>query len=330
MIQVKGLQKVVDQKTVLDIDSLRVRAGEIAALLGPVDSGQDVFFDLLTGRSRPTVGELRLAGFDPFAESAQFSQQVGVLFAENNLYQRQSALGNLKFYGRLRRLPSSRSTEVLAQIGLADQARILANKLPSSLARRLAFGRAILHHPSVLLLQEPFEKCDDVSVTLLSKVMLQLAADDVAILILAKEAANLSSLPDMVYRLEHGRVVDSYSPQEQERPDLPFMIPARLEGRVALVDPADILFVFAQDDRAVLQTAEGGLPTQFTLAELEKRLARSGFFRAHRSYLVNLQHVREVIPYTRDSFSLRLKDAAGSKIPLSKSAARELRELLGY
>ena len=134
----------------------------------------------------------------------------------------------------------------------------------------------------------------------------------------------------MVYRLEHGRVVDSYSPQEQERPDLPFMIPARLEGRVALVDPADILFVFAQDDRAVLQTAEGGLPTQFTLAELEKRLARSGFFRAHRGYLVNLQHVKEVIPYTRNSFTLVLDDEQETEIPLSKSAARELRELLGY
>jgi ABC-2 type transport system ATP-binding protein len=59
-------------------------------------------------------------------------------------------------------------------------------------------------------------------------------------------------------------------------------------------------------------------------------LARSGFFRAHRSYLVNLQHVKEVIPYTRNSFSLRLDDPQNTEIPLSKSAAGELRELLGY
>jgi ABC-2 type transport system ATP-binding protein len=72
------------------------------------------------------------------------------------------------------------------------------------------------------------------------------------------------------------------------------------------------------------------LPTHFTLNELEERLLRSGFFRAHRSYLVNLQHVKEVIPYTRNSFSLRLDDEAGTEIPLSKSAAGELRELLGY
>ena len=59
-------------------------------------------------------------------------------------------------------------------------------------------------------------------------------------------------------------------------------------------------------------------------------MSRSGFFRAHRAYLVNLQQVKEVIPYTRDSFTLRLKDAAGTEIPLSKSAERDLRDLLGY
>lgn len=108
------------------------------------------------------------------------------------------------------------------------------------------------------------------------------------------------------------------------------MIPAKQEGKVDLVDPTDILYVMAQDDRAFLQTAEDLLPTQFTLAELEKRLSRSGFFRAHRSYLVNLQHVKEVIPFTRNSFSLRINNAEGTLIPLSRSAAAELREILGY
>jgi len=100
--------------------------------------------------------------------------------------------------------------------------------------------------------------------------------------------------------------------------------------QIILVDPAEILYAFAQDDRAYLQTSEGKLSTQFTLADLEKRLVRRGFFRAHRGYLVNLQQVKEVIPFTRDSFSLRLKDIEGTEIPLSKSSERELRELLDY
>jgi ABC-2 type transport system ATP-binding protein len=99
---------------------------------------------------------------------------------------------------------------------------------------------------------------------------------------------------------------------------------------VALVNLADIFFADAKEGRTFLQTLEGRLPTQFTLAELENRLARRGFFRAHRSYLVNLQHVKEVIPFTRNSFSLRLDDQEGTLIPLSKTAAGELRDLLGY
>lgn len=66
------------------------------------------------------------------------------------------------------------------------------------------------------------------------------------------------------------------------------------------------------------------------LWELEERLAGRGFFRAHRSYLVNLQHVKSVIPYTRATYSLILDDPAGTEIPLSRNAATELRQLLGY
>ena len=330
MIELKSLQKVIDQKTVIDIASLTIKAGEIAALVGPVDSGKDTLFELLTGRSRPTVGEVRLAGVDPCVEKDRFSRQVGVLFAEDNLYRRQSAHGNLKFYCRLRRLPKSRAAEVLARVGLADHADTRVDKLPPGLVRRLAFGRALLHDPGVLLLVDPFAKCDTASVSLLSKLMRQLADAGTASLIIAPDTTHLTSLCDMIYRLDRGRIVDAYQPGEERRSELPFMIPARLEDKIALVNPVDIFYVVAQDDRAVLQTAEGQLPTQFTLAELEKRLARSGFFRAHRGYLVNLQHVKEVIPYTRNSFSLRLRDAAGTKIPLSKSAASELRKLLDY
>jgi ABC-2 type transport system ATP-binding protein len=148
-------------------------------------------------------------------------------------------------------------------------------------------------------------------------------------MIFAHDAEYLEMLCDTVYRLDQGRIIDSFNPREQQR-QRPFMVPARGEEKIILIDPADILYVFAQDDRTYLQTSEEHLLTQFTLAELEKRLSRSGFFRAHRAYLVNLQQVKEVIPYTRDSFSLRLKDTAGTEIPLSKSAERELRELLGY
>jgi ABC-2 type transport system ATP-binding protein len=330
MIVLTNLQKVLDQTTVIDIPSLEVKVGSVAALVGAVDSGKEVVFQLLTGAIRPTTGSVRLADLDPYLERDAFSRQVGVLFPDDNLYKNMSVLGNLQFYSRLLRLPKSRVVEVLEQVGLADQAQTNADKLSPSLSRRLALGRALLANPKILLLAEPFTGCEQISITLISQVLRRQVEAGAAALIFAHDTANLEKLCETVHRLERGRIVESYNPGEEQQRNRPFMIPARAEDKIILIDPAEILYAFAQEDRTYLQTLDERLPTQFTLAELEKRLSRSGFFRAHRAYLVNLQQVKEVIPYTRDSFSLRLKDAAETKIPLSKSAERELRELLEY
>jgi ABC-2 type transport system ATP-binding protein len=330
MIELESLQKVVDGNLVLDVEALTVERGEAVALVGPVGSGRAELLDLLVGRARPTAGTVRLAGVDPFVDRRELSRRVGVLFAEDALYTRQSALGNLLFHCRLRGLPPARAREVLAQVGLADQAGVRPDRLPSGLARRLAFGIAILHEPQALILVDPFARCDEASISLLGKLAHQLADDGVAVLILAESVANLEALCDTIYLLERGRIVEARQPGGGRPAELPFKIPVRLEDKVALVNPADILYAVAEEGRALLHTGDNQLPTQFTLSELEQRLARSGFFRAHRGYLVNLQHVKEVIPYTRNSFTLVLDDATGTEIPLSKAAARELRELLGY
>jgi len=331
MIALEGLQKVSHNVLEIDVKTLVVPAGEIAALVGPPGSGKATLLDLLTGRLRPTVGTVRLAGVDPVADPDQFSRRVGVMFSEDRLYAQRSALSNLVFQCQLYGIPRSRASEVLTQVGLADQAEARLDKLPGGLARRLAFGRAILHKPQVLLLAEPFARCDDATISLLGNLMRQLADDGSAVLILANSAANLA-LCDTIHVLDQGRVTESYQPEQAQRGATPFKIPARAEGKIAvvLVNPADILYVEAEESRACLQTADGRLSTQFTVSELEERLGRSGFFRAHRGYLVNLQHVREVIPYTRNSYTLRLDDADGTEIPLSKGAARELRDLFGY
>lgn len=330
MIELDGVQKIIGPQTVLQIDTLRVAAGEILALVGPPGNGQDVLFDLLIGRQSPSAGSVRVAGVDPRREKALFSERVGVLFAEDGLYARQSALGNLVFHGQLHALTRARAADVLAQVGLADHANVPAGKLPAGLARRLAFGRAILHHPQTLILVEPFARCDEASLHLLSGLLRRLAEEGAAILIVSTTDSNLGSLCDTVCPLEQGRLGEARQPLTGPAPVAVFKIPVRLEGKVVLINPADILYVEAESGTATLHTRDGGLPTQFTLIELEERLSRSGFFRAHRAYLVNLQHIKEVIPYTRNAFALRLDDPNATEIPLSKSAAGDLRSLLGY
>ncbi len=330
MIELKELQKVIGENTVLDIPSLAIQDGEIAALVGPAGSGKDVLLNLLLGQTRPSMGTVRLAGVDPFHEKSQLSRHVGVLFAEDSVYKNLTSLANLEFQCKLYGLPKSRATEILDQVGLADHSRTKLGKMSTSLLRRLAFARAILHSPQVLLLEEPFARCDEATISLLSNMIRQQASLERAVLLIATDVSPNETFFDSIYLLNKGRIVESRNPDEERQANMPFKIPVRLDEKVVLFNPADILYADAAEGRAFIVTPDGRLPTQYTLSELEQRLVRSGFFRAHRSYLVNLQHVKEVIPYTRNSFTLRLNNKENTEIPLSKSAAGELKDLLDY
>ena len=331
MIEIKNLQKLVDQRTAVDISDLTVQSGEVVSLIGPVGSGKSELVELLTGQARPSAGSIRVAGLDPVSEREQYSRHVGVLFAEDGLYQHRSPLANLQFQARLYGLPKSKAQDVLDRVGLADHGKAKMDKLATGLSRRLAFARAILHDPDTIILVDPFARCDKPSINLLSGLIRSLADGRVAILILADDSTLFEPISDVIHTLTDGRIVGTSRPSEEQEAYLPFKIPVKLEGRVALVNPSDIFYADAEDGRADLHTTDGEtLPTQFTLSDLEGRLARSGFFRAHRGYLVNLQHVTEVIPFTRNSFSLRLGDPESTLIPLSKTAAAELKDLLDY
>jgi ABC-2 type transport system ATP-binding protein len=330
MIEIKDLQKIVDQRMVLDIDKLLVEPGEIAGVFGTVGSGLDLLLDLLIGRQGPSAGKISVAGADPWSEKERVKRMTGVLFAEDSLYQGLSPLANLEFHGKLHGCPRDRAAQVLRMVGLTDHAHINIKKLSSSLLRRLAFARAILHEPDVLLLQEPFARCDEATINLIGQLIKAEADRGSAVLILASSQSHLTSLCDSLFYLQDGELKEAEWHEEDRIGRRPFLIPVRTEDTVLLLNPADVLYAEAVEGRSYVVTENGPVPTQFTLAELEQRLSRSGFFRAHRSYLVNMQHVKEIIPYTRNSFSLRLDDQKGTKIPLSKAAAGELKDLLGY
>jgi ABC-2 type transport system ATP-binding protein len=329
-ILLRQIQKVAGGVTRLQVDFLSVEAGQVQAIIGPAGSGKVLLLQLLTGEATPTAGEVRVASMDPARQPAQLSKKIGVLYAQNGLYARQTARENLNLHCRLRGLPARSAEIVLTQVGLEDQAGVRASRLPPSLARQLAFGVAILHAPPVVILSEPFRDCDRASADILGRHIRTMAESGAAILILARDDAYVLDLAQRSYVLADGLLKEAITPEIGQPAELPFKVPARAEDRVILLNPADIFYAAADGDRVSLHTAAGPILTHLSLAELEQRLNQRGFFRSHRSYLVNLQHVKAVIPYTRDSFSLAMDDAANSQVPLSKSAARDLRQLIGY
>lgn len=102
----------------------------------------------------------------------------------------------------------------------------------------------------------------------------------------------------------------------------------RLGDRLLLVDQKDVCFASIEEGRisVVTKTLEGDSNVR-TLEELADQLDPAQFWRAHRSYLVNLQHIREVMPWFKSSYKLRMDDRNGTEIPVSRSQTRRLREL---
>ena len=95
-----------------------------------------------------------------------------------------------------------------------------------------------------------------------------------------------------------------------------------------LFDPIEIDYIESEAGISNLNIRGEKFPCTMTLTELENNLECFGFFRCHRSYIVNLQKVREVITWTRNSYSLTLDDKRKSSIPLSKGKLAELKEIL--
>ncbi|MGH9476877.1 MAG: LytR/AlgR family response regulator transcription factor [Terriglobales bacterium] len=102
----------------------------------------------------------------------------------------------------------------------------------------------------------------------------------------------------------------------------------RAGGRQFLLDPQEIAFAKVEDGVIVIATRSvEGHAAFHTIEELQATLDETHFWRAHRSYLVNLNHVKEVVPWFNSSFQLRMDDKSQTEIPVSRNQSRRLREL---
>ncbi len=105
-------------------------------------------------------------------------------------------------------------------------------------------------------------------------------------------------------------------------------IPARKGDKIVLIDPDTIVFINIQRDSTFIHTDEGKFLSDHTLGELENVLDKEKFFRAHRSYIVNLRRVKEITKHGTSTYELTMNDNINSKVPMSRRQSIELKKLL--
>lgn len=252
-------------------------------------------------------------------------------------FDRETVRSYLRLFSRLAG-GSVTAGDAMAHFGLAPAARTQVRRLTAEQRALLNFARMSLFEPEVVFCERPLADVTPSTRGLVTAWMGQVA-DAGGILITAGEPLREALLmPGTAFYEEDGRLHEAKTAVGEKDEGVEyagdevrvFKVPARVDGATLLFDPREVDFVESVN-RQNFASVRGELyPVTMTLDELEAELERFGFFRCHRSYIVNVQKVAKVERFTRNSFNLTLADAAQTQIPLAKGRAEAMRERYGW
>src|SRR6266581_1322283 len=144
----------------IDNIDVAIDSGEHLAVLGENGAGKTTLLRILATAARPSAGTLQMFGLDAWRERRRLRARIGFVAHEPGLYPALSAAENLAFFCTLQGVDRGRVAEVLDLVGLAELASRLAAKLSRGAQQRLSIGRAVLHDPKLLVLDEPDASLD--------------------------------------------------------------------------------------------------------------------------------------------------------------------------
>lgn len=335
-LQFINAEKRVNDTVVFPSFDLSIELGKVVAVYSSVNVREQLI-ELLLKKSKLSNGEIRIEE----RVISETKSKIGFYFLRDGLYERLSVEEIIRFTKHL--YTSNKSIEEVIQVAQLDSNRRMKIKnLSYSERKRVQLALLLIQNPTICIFEEPDQNLDLESKRIFLSVLQKLKQDGRSIFILTGNMESAVTAADEIYRLDENGLhsVHTALDEDKEIEDAPSVvesvlpvrfekIPTKVNEKIVLFDPPEIDYIESNDGQSFLHIKGEAFPSVSTLNELESRLLPFGFFRCHRSYIVNLQKVREVITWTRNSYSLVLDDAEKSTIPLSKTKMVELKEMLG-
>ncbi|MHB8376427.1 MAG: ATP-binding cassette domain-containing protein [Dehalococcoidia bacterium] len=218
-VRTAGLTKRYASGTLaVDGLDLEIRRGEIFGLLGPNGAGKTTTVGMLTTRVIPTSGEAWVAGIDVRRRPVQVKRHIGVVTQSNTLDRSLTVRENLYYHGRYFGLSRSEArTEaerVLALVRLGERAKASVEELSGGMQQRLLIGRALVHGPAVLFLDEPTAGIDPQARLALWEILGELHAEGKTILLTTHYMEEAERLCQRVAIMDLGRIHALGTPDE--------------------------------------------------------------------------------------------------------------------
>jgi ribosome-dependent ATPase len=217
-IEAHGLTKRFGEFVAVDRVELSIERGEIFGFLGSNGCGKTTTMKMLTGLLPPSAGEARLFGLAVDTGSLETRQRVGYMSQSFSLYGELTVRENLDLHARLFHLPeetiADRVKEVAARFGVTDVLDTLPMALPLGQRQRLSLAVAVIHRPSLLILDEPTSGVDPIARDEFWRIMIDLARRDHVTIFISTHLMNEAERCDRISLMHAGRVLVSGSPAE--------------------------------------------------------------------------------------------------------------------
>ena len=161
-IEARGLTKKFGYKTALRNIDIFLDEGDSLALFGPNGAGKSTLIQVLCSLLQPTSGSVRIAGLEAQRDREALHRIIGLIGHQTFLYPNLTAYENLKFYGAMYGVDrlNFRIQEVLDLVGLSDYRNDSVQNFSRGMQQRLSIGRAVIHDPLIMFLDEPFTGLD--------------------------------------------------------------------------------------------------------------------------------------------------------------------------
>ncbi|HQA47165.1 MAG TPA: ABC transporter ATP-binding protein [Bacillota bacterium] len=211
LIEAKGIKKYYKKVRAVDGIDLEVRQGEILGILGPNGAGKSTAISVISSLIRPDGGDVFFKGESILKNPAAIRRVMGIVPQEVALYPDLSAAENLKFFGKLYGLRGeklkTRMQEVLDLLELNGRAKDAVKNYSGGMKRRVNIGAALLHHPEVLIMDEPTVGIDPQSRSHILDTVKALNKKGMTIIYTSHYMEEVEHLCDRIYVMDHGKVI---------------------------------------------------------------------------------------------------------------------------
>ncbi len=234
-VSLNNVCKTFTQTPVVNNLSFEIQTGEMFGLLGPNGAGKSTTIRMITTLTKPSAGQITVAGFDVTRQPLQVRRRIGVVLQQLSVDSDLTVWENMEFHGRLHHIPNPRRQHNidrwLEYVELADRRNDVTKTLSGGMKRRLQIARALLHEPDILFLDEPTVGLDPQTRRRLWEIIRDLNKQGMTMLLTTHYMDEVEYLCDRIGIMDGGSLIELGTLQDFRRKHGEGLVMKQLDDR---------------------------------------------------------------------------------------------------